>query len=151
MRCNVGVDPDLLVDQHLIAEYRELPMLIGSLRFHGWEIKSPVLEEFNLGTGHMNFLKVRLRYIQRRHVYVKEEMVRRGFKCDALNINLEYIPEQFCNDWTPSIFDSMKIRRRLSEKLLNYEVPWRYKRRNLDPSQIHERIFLIDSSSLFVV
>jgi len=51
MRCNVGVNPCYLTDQWLIAEYRELPMVIGSLRINNWEIKSAVKSSFTERAG----------------------------------------------------------------------------------------------------
>ena len=118
MRCNVGVEPRFLADQHLIAEYRELNMVVGSLRLWDWEIKSVIPDEFNLGIGHMNFLKNKLRYLQRRHEHVISEMKFRGFKCDLVRVVLDGIDPKFCNDWVPTKRDSDVIRQRIYQKIL---------------------------------
>lgn len=152
MRANVGVDPNLLADQHLIAEYRELPMLIGSLRFWKWEIKSAIPETFNLGSGHMNFLKIRMRYAQRRHEVVKAECLRRGFRCSSLTFSLDGIPPQFCYDWNPTLEDSMKLRARIQWKLENKKPYfWHYKGHSLGPEQLQYHIKLINESELYYV
>ena len=49
MRCNTGVDPKLLADAHLIAEYYELAMAPGQLRKQNFLIKGPIKPEFSLG------------------------------------------------------------------------------------------------------
>jgi deoxyribonuclease (pyrimidine dimer) len=128
MRCNVGVNPRYLFDQHIISEYREAVLLIGSLEYHNWQIKSPIPKRFTLGTGHMNFLKVKLKYIQRRHIEVKKEMERRNIKHDFLSIDLTNIDPYFCNDWFPIMEDSQIIRKRIIEKILNFPdlLWWRY-------------------------
>jgi deoxyribonuclease (pyrimidine dimer) len=132
MRCNVGVNPEYLADQHLIAEYRELPMILGSLRCNKWVIKSAIPKKFKLNKGHMNFLKEKLLYIQRRHEAVKKEMTYRKFKCDALSIDLEHVPIEFCNDWNPNINDSLIIRERIIFKLENKPDYWRFRSKKID-------------------
>jgi len=152
MRCNVGVNPILLADQHLIAEYREIPMLVGSLEYWNWEIKSPIPQVFNLGVGHMNFLKNKLRYAQRRHDAVVAECNRRGFKCDTLRMHLNGLPMEFCQDWNPTIEDSMKLRARLKWKLTNKQQPfWRYNRKCLTNEELSKMITDIENSELFYV
>lgn len=126
MRCNVGVNPHFLADQHLIAEYRELPMVIGSLRVNGWKVKGFISDHFTLGTGHINFFKIRIPYLQARHVEVKKEMVSRGYKCDALSIASVAVDDQRCMlNWTPTMIDSQVIRKRILEKMLM--KPWWYR------------------------
>ena len=154
MRCNVGVNPRYLFEQHLIAEYRELPMLIGSLKYLNWQIKSPIPERFTLGTGHMNFLKVKLKYIQRRHIEVKKEMERRNIKHDFLSINLINIDPYFCNDWQPDLIDSNIIRKRITEKILNFPdlLWWRYNHIKFDDKNDILRIInIIEKGELFYV
>ena len=153
MRCNVGVDPKYLTDQWLIAEYRELPMVVGSLRVNGWKIKSEVPSIFNLGKGHINFLKSRLMYINNRHDAVKEEMHKRGFKCDVLRISMPDVAG-YWNDWIPTMEDSIKIRVRLHEKILKNKLPitwWRFNRINLTLTSVEEFLYNIRRGELFYV
>ena len=152
MRCNVGINPIFLADQHLIAEYRELPMVIGSLKHWNWEIKSPIPDTFNLGIGHMNFLKNKLKYLQRRHEIVLLECIRRGFHCGALRIDLHGIPDQFCNDWNPTMEDSKKIRERILFKLYHKgHYFWRYLGKRLDELGMYDMIKKINNGDLFFV
>ncbi len=156
MRCNVGVNPKYLTDQWLIAEYRELPMVVGSLRVNGWKLKSEALKRFDLGKGHINWFKNRLLYLFRRHEEVKKEMIVRGFKCDVLSIIKEPGSESFWNDWNPNMEDSMKIRQRLEEKILNNNnnrpvTWWRYNGVNLTPETVNSYLELIQKGEMYFV
>lgn len=154
MRCNVGINCDYLTDQWLIAEYRELPMVVGSLRINGWKIKSEPLKTFNLGVGHINWFKFRLHYLYRRHEAVKAEMSRRDFKCDVLSIKKDACPSEYWNDWNPTTEDSMKIRYRMEEKLRNGILPitwWRYKRVNLSAETLEPFLHRIINGEMYYV
>jgi hypothetical protein len=153
MRCNVGIHPQLLVDQHLIAEFVEVYMLVGSLRSNDWKIKSKIPVKFTLGIGHMNFLKNKLLYLERRHVELKKEMKIRNFKYDKIIVDHELYPEEFCNDWKPTIEDSMIIRKRLSEKLHQPHLIgwWRKNRINLSENDLNNLINTTIQSELFYV
>lgn len=153
MRCNIGVNPKFLADQHLVAEYRELPMIVGSLRVNDWKIKSDIPNKFTLGKGHINFFKNKLLYIKNRHNAVKEEMEVRGFKNDILCIDLaDNNLKQYCNDWSPSIEDSNIIKNRIEWKLRNKSYSfWRYYRYLLKLEEIEDFIQNINNSSLFHV
>lgn len=152
MRCNVGIHPRLLTDQFLIAEYREIPMLIGSLKYWNWKIKSEIPSIFNLGVGHMNFLKNKLIYCKRRHEEVKNEMRNRNFFCDTLSMDFNGIPEEFCNDWQPNLDDSKKLRFRLKWKLqAKNPFFWRYYHKKLNPIELNELILKVENGELFYV
>ncbi len=132
-------------------------MVVGSLRVNGWKIKSEVKAKFDLGKGHINFLKMRLMYLSRRHYAVKDEMEKRRFKCDVLRIvNPGIVPDAvgYWNDWIPTMEDSMKIRGRLKEKLTVNKLPitwWRWNRQNMTPEFRDEYISIIENSELFYV
>jgi hypothetical protein len=121
MRCNVGVDPRLLVDQHLVAESVELKMVTGMMRHHfskGNKIgKSP--ETFRLSKGHMLFFTNKLSYLARRILCINDEMRRRRFKPGAPDyIDPNEFGDKYSGDWSPTITDSNLIRDRLAEKML---------------------------------
>lgn len=117
-RVNVGIPPQYLSDQHLIAESVEITMITGSLRKNGYQIKSPVPEQFNLGTGHINFFKPRIIYLRDRLDEVNSELDKRGIK-NSTNILLSSFPEQYLGSWCPGFAESDIIRERVYERLLN--------------------------------
>jgi len=118
VRCNVGVPPEKLTDQHLIAEYRELPMVFGSLRYNNFIIKSDIPETFSLGKGHMNFFKDKFVYLQNRFYLLKDEMLFRGFvpKMDFPDISV--LDRSIRNDWEPTQEANTIIRNRIYEKIM---------------------------------
>ena len=81
-RVNPGIDPGELSDAHLLAEWREIPRVIGlaarALEREGLPLRVPAA--FTLGTGHVRFFYPRTRYIARRHAALTEELLRRGYQ-----------------------------------------------------------------------
>lgn len=116
-RVNVGLDPKLLSDQHLVAESVEITMITGSLRKDGYVIKGKVPNKFPMGTGHINFFKNKLKYLKRRLDVVNNEMIRRGFN-PGTNIDLNEFPTELHGDWKPDMNDSMILRVRVADRLI---------------------------------
>lgn len=116
-RVNVGLNPKLLSDQHLVAESVEITMITGSLRKDGYVIKGKVPDKFPMGTGHINFFKNKLVYLKRRLDDVNNEMIRRGFN-PGTKINLNEFPKNLHGDWKPDINDSMILRERVADRLI---------------------------------
>ena len=81
-RINI-VHPSELTDQHLIAEYREITMVPGSLKRTlvskvGYQ-ESKVPERYTLNSGHVYFFYNKGRYLHRRYDELIKEMKLRGF------------------------------------------------------------------------
>lgn len=127
MRCNTGVSPTLLTDQHLIAEYRELFIPVGQLKKLNWISKSPIPDTFRLGKGHITFWRDKQLYLKRRHEAIVREMLVRGFNPSMSFYDLDTIPAEFLNDWFPTRDDSLLIRERIIERLLQKPEWYRYK------------------------
>ena len=117
MRCNAGINPELLADQHLIAEYREIPMIVGGLKRFNYTFKQQVPEKLCLGTGHITFWKNKLIYLKNRWDEVVKEMQRRGFKTNVKFEIPKECPNKLKNDWKPSLEESLVIRNRIEFKL----------------------------------
>lgn len=154
MRCNVGVNPIYLTDQFLMAEVMEIPMVLGSLKYWDWKIMSRIPDKFCLGPGHMNFLKTRLRYLERRHEAVRVEMSNRGFHNQK---SVMHVPDsegyflKYYNDWVPDESDTMVIRERLLWKLKNKPKLWRYNRHKLNEEEFNKMLVNIEVGDLYYV
>ena len=72
-RINLGILPKDLCDQHLLAEYRELPRLFN------FEPKSKAPKEFTLGKGHVLFCRQYMGTMCQRQLQILDEMKHRGF------------------------------------------------------------------------
>ena len=120
------VPPKELMDQHLLAEWRELKMVPASLRrsLRGYsidEILRRIPPKFTLGRGHVTFFYDKLLYLHRRYDYLVKELIARNF-------NLEYtgdfhkftedLPDEFSNTlWIPNSVDIEVSRNRIKEKI----------------------------------
>ena len=116
-RINVGLNPKLLSDQHLVAESVEITMITGGLRSHNYQIKGDVPEHYPLGKGHINFFKNKLVYLNNRLIEVNNEMRQRGFK-PGTHIDLQEFPAELRNDWKPTLKDTLLLRARVVDRLM---------------------------------
>ena len=155
MRCNVGVDPKLLVDQHLIAESVELKMVTGMMRYRidkGQQFgQSP--DTFRLAKGHILFFTDKLAYLARRLAYINEEMRARGFKPGAPDfIDPNEFGSVYNHDWTPEQVDSDLIKERLVEKIQAKPSGfWRLRKKSLFNNDLEEVLNSIRNSSVYYV
>ena len=121
-RINI-VEPSELTDQHLIAEYREITMVPGSLKRTlvskvGYQEKK-VPERYTLNSGHVYFFYNKGKYLHRRYDELIREMRLRGFTPDPNRVfpYEVFMNNDLYNDWTPTIEDYKIIRERIEEKI----------------------------------
>lgn len=131
--------PNYLTDQHLIAEYNEILMLVGFVQ------KFPLLhltntpKEYTLGKGHINFFKNKLTYIKDRHNQIKKEMIKRKFKpTKTLTLNHKSITNKHKNNYKPTKQAKQLIKQRLKQKIKAKPKFYRYYQQN------HPLKFLIE-------
>ena len=117
------INPKKLADQHLIAEYNEILMLLGYVR--KYPMNKDIPESYCLGRGHIKFFKNKLLYLKKRHENLKKEMRRRGFTAQK-KISLSEFPNKLKNDWKPSSKDFIIIKERLREKIFLKPDYYRY-------------------------
>jgi deoxyribonuclease (pyrimidine dimer) len=108
------IDPVKLCDQHLIAEYNEILMLLGYIKKYPGLDNLP--KSYVLGKGHMRFFKDKLDYINKRHKTIKAEMKKRGFQTNK-GVDLSGFDPNSHGDWNPKTKDYKKIKARLIEKI----------------------------------
>lgn len=117
------IEPSKLADQHLVAEYDEILMLLGYIRKH--PLNQDIPKEYCLGKGHMKFFKNKLKYIHHRHELLKIEMRKRNFKTN-ITIDLNQFPKELINDWKAKPKDYKIIKQRIKEKLRLKPEYYRY-------------------------
>lgn len=120
------VQVETLHDQHLIAEYREMPMIGKALQRSlktktEAQVMSEISEEFTLNKGHVKFFYNKATFLLLRYISIVVEMERRGFKPDPTRLfNGEDFPPAFWNGYRAldSEIDTsfQRISERLSEK-----------------------------------
>lgn len=122
VRVNI-IEPRRLADQHLIAEYNEILMLLGHVK--KFPTTDDIPENYKLGQGHIKFFKNKLEYLKERHEKIKTEMKNRGFKTEK-TINLNLFDKKLINNWKPKSEDYKIITKRLVEKINRKPEYYRY-------------------------
>lgn len=149
IRANVGINPIHIPDQQLMAEFRELLMVLGALDANQGIIKGYIKDQFDFGPGHINFLKYHLLYCKRRHEFVRQELLRRSFRVTMI-MNLEGYNQKYMNDWHPTIRDSIIVRNRVIERILNKsENFWKYNKKRVTKEELDAIVKAIKESDVF--
>ena len=121
-RINI-ISPSELTDQHLIAEYREIFMVAGSLKrtliSKSGFVESKVPKNFTLNNGHVYFFYNKGKYLYKRYNLIIKEMKSRGFNPDENRVFPKdiFIMNNLFNDWEPNQSDIKIIRKRINKKI----------------------------------
>lgn len=110
---------ETLMDQHLIAEYRELPRAFGAVRERLAKGKKfdDIPKDFRLGTGHVRFFYDKIGFLFLRQNAIIEECLKRGIKIENTHVDVADIPLCFMNDFIPSEADIALSQSRLDERI----------------------------------
>lgn len=115
------VDPEELMDQHLMAEFREIkhvgPALKRSLNSVRGLSLSDIPENFTLNTGHVKFFYDKGLYLKNRYEDIYTELYLRGFNIKKAAFDTSFFSSDFYNDWIPSETDFAIIRERIAERI----------------------------------
>lgn len=122
------VDPKILMDQHLFAEFREIKMVPKALNRSlktktSSEIFRSIPSEFTLNSGHVKFFFDKGKYLRNRYEQIKDELRHRGVWFDedsAFDPDGFMLKSEWNNDYLPDdkAFDIIKerITTRIKEK-----------------------------------
>lgn len=108
-----------LADQHLMAEYRELPRIFGAVRdrISKGQGFTDIPKDFRLGAGHVKFFYDKIGFLFLRQNAIIEELLKRGFQIKDTHVNVVDIPLRLMNDFIPSEADIALSQARLDEKI----------------------------------
>lgn len=100
------VDPVHLADQHLMAEYRELPMVMAALK-RSLRSKNGLPEigkMYTLNSGHVKFFYNKGAFLRRRYALLVMELVARDYALsERPSADFSVFRENgLDNDWAPS-------------------------------------------------
>lgn len=127
-RINI-IPPILLCNQHLKAEWTELPRAIdkAAKRVNKRKSFSDVPKNFTMGRGHETFFFNKQTYLINRFESVRDEMLRRG-----MNVNDEWfwkwkavyadLPCWLKHNWQPSMKDKHILVNRLVSRLITMKL-----------------------------
>lgn len=123
------VDVEVLADQHLFAEWREIkmvpPALCRSIKARGVDgVLAIIPDRFSLNCGHVTFFYDKMTFLRKRYRLLSEELRARGYEIShtgSFNEFMEGIPAEFkCRKWKPRPCDvevsAERILLRISQK-----------------------------------
>jgi len=122
-RINSDLDPKTLKRAHLIAEYREITMVPGSLRRSlRTKSKADVLKsipkKFTLNAGHVTFFYDKQLFLKTRFMRLCQEMDRRGYKFDHMRgVAFSGFDNEFYNNWNSTPSDDTIVRERIALRI----------------------------------
>lgn len=125
-----------LSDQHLMAEYRELPRIVNAVicgRLSG--ARAP--KKYVLGVGHVKFFADKIDFLYTRYIKIWDELVYRGF-----TLNPDFAPENMgkkikssncdiSNNYKFSEDDILLSRNRIIEKISQKPEFYKWTRRQI--------------------
>ena len=120
-RINVGIPPADLVNQHLIAEHREIKRIPNCIAKGKYNMEG-IPKRFKLGTGHVKFFYNKLLYLKFRYASLYVECIRRGFNVQNYIGAWNNVPEKLMNDYKPTYIDRLIVQQRINEKLNNEKI-----------------------------
>lgn len=91
-----------LTDQHLMAEYRELPMVLAAARRSKPTNYTPTTT-YTLNKGHVKFFYNKKKWLYNRWVELIEELKARGYNIDpsARSVDWSHLDKFPQTDWQP--------------------------------------------------
>ena len=124
------IHPSKLTDQHLIAEYRELPRVFWAVRTKLSENKQiKIWDKYKMWTWHVIFFYDKLWFLEKRYYEIVKECRKRRFNIKFSILNLSDIPDEYKKDYHPNKKDldisNFRIQEKLSQKKWFYKMYWK--------------------------
>ena len=117
-RINVGIPPAELINQHLIAEHREIKRIPNCIAKGKYNMEG-IPDKFKLGTGHVKFFYNKLLYLKKRYISLYNECVKRGFNVQNYISAWDNVPQKLMNDYKVRASDCRIIRQRINDRKTN--------------------------------
>lgn len=91
-----------LCNQHLFAEWRELPRIFTLMNKRGGQFTTmEIPSKYQLGPGHIKFFFNKLLFLDLRHRGLTVELLKRGYDIskDYKDLEINFPIEQLCKCW----------------------------------------------------
>ena len=129
-RINVGVNVKHLMDEHLLAEHREIKRIcdVFKKRYDTGKMNN-LPTKFTLGTGHVLFFIDKPIYTFFRYMNIYLECKRRNFNVEyySENWNVYFGTIYSHKNYLPTLEDKRLVIERISERLINTpKSSWHY-------------------------
>ena len=133
------IPPSELTDQHLMAEYRELPMVMGSAKRSHPSTFVPAVK-YLLNKGHVKFFFNKRAFLLDRYQKLILELRKRGFNIDPGSREVDWsVLDKFPQvEWKPKSYDIEISRERITWKISL--KPWWYTINKVPIATINNKI-----------
>lgn len=115
-RINASIRPIELTNSHLLAEIRELPRILNTVKSGKAKIENKT-DTFKLGSNHTTFFYSRLKYLVDRHKNLVNEAKIRGFNVMDYSESYKDIPPHLFNDWRETKEARELLKERINQRL----------------------------------
>lgn len=115
-RINAGIKPSELIQEHLLAEHREIKRIPNVIKKGNYSLNG-IPDTFRLGAGHVKFFYDKLYYLFERYEEIYAECVRRGYNVTYYGECFEGLPDELLNDYTETQTDRAILIERLRERV----------------------------------
>lgn len=119
------VKPQWLCNQHLFAEWREMPRLVGNLHKSMNRVSKPWSDDeipldYILGSGHIKFFYDKFEFLHKRHIEITKELLRRDYTLSNSDSNIFMtVPKKYYNDYRPKKSEIIKNIKRIINRMPN--------------------------------
>lgn len=130
-----------LCNQHLMAEYREMPRLVANLHSALNRKSKPfdmseISPEYLLGPGHVKFFFDKFKYLHLRHIQITDELLRRGYTLSNTDSSIfQTVDSKWYKDYTPTA-KALELNRARIKERIPAEPKWTVSKKLLDKSEI---------------
>lgn len=114
-RVNVGIDPEELSNQLLIAELREIKRIPNCIKVGRFNLNN-IPERFTLGSGHVSFFYNKIGYLKSRYEKLYEQAISRNLNVQNFSDSFEGIDEYFMGNYVETNRDREILLKRFAEK-----------------------------------
>lgn len=129
---------DSLADQHLMAEYRELPRVFTYVKKLQDSGKTPkdidIPSKFTFGNGHIKFFVNKLAFLEQRYYLLVDELLSRGYNIEAKSLDnkKEGIESIWFGIYYPTIDEKRISQERINNRLAMKPAWYRWSNNNND-------------------
>lgn len=136
-RINAGIRPIQLVDSHLFAEYRELKRIPNTIT-SGKAVVKDIPKQFTIGSGHVKWFYIRLKYLHNRSNELYLELLKRNYDVEDYSSCFENLPQHLYNDWDDSSAKPILVER-ITERLMTMKN-LKYNRETIELQQALDKL-----------
>jgi len=159
-RINVGINPRLLTNEHLIAEHREIKRLCDvyyKRKLRGYKFPEALVKDFTLGKGHVLFFVNKPYYTYMRYDAIHRECLHRGMEVQSYHkcwtvyfggfFNHYKILSKGYPEWEPAKADVVLLANRIIDNIKSSpKLDWKLEGKKITPE---EAIKLVNKAATY--